>query len=105
MTSPAYEAALEYIEGRNARREAAKISNAKIATKFECSEQTVGNVCRGVKTRVPEEDQKLILALKAEQQRLQRIHSERLLPTLAHRKGVTQADIKLELSKLGVTVQ
>lgn len=81
------------------------ISDAQIGRKFEVSAMTIGNVCRGFKSQIPEEDQQLIRALKAEQQRLRAIHRERMLPALAYRHNVRQAEIKRELQKLGVNIQ
>lgn len=105
MTNPAHTAALEYIKGRNARLEAVKISDAQIGQKFGYSAPTIGKVWRGIKTEVPDEDRELILALKAEQQRLRNIHRESRLNIVAHRHQVRQSEVKRELQKLGVNVQ
>lgn len=104
MSNPAHKAALEYIEGKNARVEAMKISDEQIAKKFDISLKTVVKAYRGIACRVSEEDRTLIRSLKKEQQRLRGVHRTRLLPLLAHQFDVKQVEIKAELQKMGVSI-
>ena len=102
--TPAHKAALEYLDGKEARLEAMKISDEQIAAKFDISLKTVAKVYRGLPNRVEESERALIRDLKKEQQRLRSIHRARLLPLLAHQFNVRQVDIKAELQKMGVNI-